>query len=95
MKHRKVKLLLESETYLRSAFGYDKEQGHGVRRGGGPGRTPTPRARVLTTDGGVLLQVLAAHVDVLHQALPRVRAPLLHGVFRAKGTDGHVLQGEP
>lgn len=46
----------------------------------------------LTADGGVLLEVLSAYVDVLHQALASVSPPLLDGVLGTQSEHGHVLQ---
>lgn len=52
------------------------------------------QSRCCTAEGGVLLQVLSADVDVLHQALAGVGPPLLHGVLGTQSEHGHVLQGQ-
>lgn len=40
----------------------------------------------------MLLEVLSADVDVLHQTLASVRPPLFHGVLGAQSEHGHVFQ---
>lgn len=49
----------------------------------------------LTTDCGMLLDVLPAQVDVFDQALASVSPALLHRVFGAQSEHCQVLQGQP